>query len=362
MEKITHEVGESLTVRIELIGGDLRVSGRDEPRIEVQAPEKGRLEVERDGDEITIKCRSGCLVFMPGYGDLDVVQVGGDARITGVENDIFLRTVGGDLSLTRVGNASFELVGGDIRARKITGNLTVDRIGGDAALERVTGDVILRSVGGDIYLTKHQGSASLKAGGDVVISFLPLGSSESEIHAGGDLSCTLRRGASISAQYKCGGDLHLPARSPSDKQADDRTYVMGDGEATLKLKAGGDLWIRKEDQSGDDFGALNGLDVISEIDSKIAEMEAQFDALGAGLHGFDAKRIGEKVRHSVAKAQRKAARAEKMRVRLESEFFDRGESLAATEEERLTILKMVEDGKVSVDEAEMLLNALEGNA
>ena len=361
MEKITHEVGGTLTVRIELIGGDLRVSGRDEPRIEVQAPEKGRLQVEQDGDEITIKCRSGCLVFMPGYARLDVLQVGGDARITGVENDIFLRTVGGDLSLTRVGNASFELVGGDIRARKVNGNLSIDRVGGDAALERVTGDVGLRSVGGDIYLTRHSGAMNVAAGGDVVVSFLPLGDSESEISAGGDLSCTLRKGASVSARYQCGGDIHLPARAQLDEEEDDRTYIMGAGEASLTLKAGGDLWVRKEDQTSDDLSGLDGLDVISEIDSKIAEMEAQFDALGAGLHGFDAKRIGEKVRHTVAKAQRKAARAEKIRVRLDSEYFDQGKSVVASEEERLTILKMVEDGKVSVDEAEMLLNALEGN-
>lgn len=359
MEKITHDVGDSASIKVKMIGGDLRVSGRDEATLEVQAPEKGRLQVERSGDEISIQCRSGCIIFAPQSARLNIEQVGGDARITGISNDVFLRTVGGDLSIRRLGSASFEMVGGDVRARKVNGDLSIDRVGGDVALERVIGKVTLRSVGGDIYLTRHEGGMDVSAGGDAVVNYLPAVDSDSTVQAGGDLSCTLQKGASVSVKYLCGGDLHLPSQVVREED-DQRTIVIGEGKALLDLSAGGDLWIRRGEAPDDSMGGFDSLEVITEIDAKIAEMEAQFDALGAGLHGFDAKRIGEKVRRSVAKAQRKAARAEKIRLKHEQTLFGREAMQAPSEEERLTILKMVEDGKISVTEAEELLKALEG--
>jgi len=360
MEKVTHEVGENVSVHVTMIGGDLRVSGREESTLEVQAPEKGKLQVERSGDEVSIQCRSGCIIFAPETARLNIEQVGGDARITGVSNDVFLRTVGGDLSIRRLGSASFEMVGGDVRARKVNGDISIDQVGGDAALERISGNVTLRTVGGDVYLTRHEGGMDVSAGGDAVVSYLPAEDSDSTVRAGGDLSCTLQNGASVMVEYAYGGDLHLAF--PQSEDGDTGQQIkLGEGAAALHLNAGGDLFIRNGDTPGDEMGMFDHLEVISEIDAKIAEMETQFDALGAGLHGFDAKQIGEKVRRSVAKAQRKAARAEKIRLRHERAIFGFEEAQSAlSEEERLTILKMVEDGKINVSEAEELLKALEG--
>jgi len=46
VEKVTLEIGESPLVKITTIGGDLRLSGRDEPILEAQAPDKGKLQVD----------------------------------------------------------------------------------------------------------------------------------------------------------------------------------------------------------------------------------------------------------------------------------------------------------------------------
>jgi len=361
MEKIVHDVGESISINVERIGGDLRVSGRDDSTFEVQAPGKGDLQVEKSGDQISVSCRSGCLMFVPDYARLDIVHVGGDVRITGVTNDILLRSIGGDLSLRRVGTAAFEMVGGDVRARKMDGKLTIDRVGGDAAVERVSGDVVLRGVGGDVYLTRLKGGVKLTAGGDVVISMLPPEGFDSMVSAGGDLSCTLESGASATITYSSGGDSHLLKMSEGDERIDADTIRIGDGRATLELIAGGDLWLRSGERAPEELDGLDGLDVISDIDAKMIEMEAQFDALGAGLHGFDARRIGEKVRRSVARTKRKAAKAQQKHVKFDFDLPGLTPVQGASEEERLAILRMVEEGKVSVSEAEMLLEALEGN-
>ena len=117
METIKLEVGETPTVKVEVIGGDHRLSGRQDTQFEAQAPERGTLTVDHDGDQIQVSCRSGCLIFLPAAAKVEVEQVGGDARVIGLTSDLMMKTVGGDLSLRRVARATFELIGGDLHAR-----------------------------------------------------------------------------------------------------------------------------------------------------------------------------------------------------------------------------------------------------
>jgi hypothetical protein len=105
--------------------------------------------------------------------------------------------------------------------------------------------------------------------------------------------------------------------------------------------------------------------------------------MGAGLYSFDADRIGERVRRSVRQAQRRAERAVRkaedkarradqkypsVKFDIDSDWpdlryadFSRSQP-GPSDEERLVILQMVENGKISVDEAEGLLKALEGES
>ena len=125
--------------------------------------------------------------------------------------------------------------------------------------------------------------------------------------------------------------------------------------------------MRQDDSEEDWVG-----EILTEVDAKLAEVEARFNVMGTGMYGFDADRIGERVRRAVRRAERKAIGKEKRRAAKgkrktdssfswkESGFGDAGEP--ATDEERLTILRMVEESKVSVSEAEALLKALEGES
>jgi hypothetical protein len=100
-------------------------------------------------------------------------------------------------------------------------------------------------------------------------------------------------------------------------------------------------------------------------------------------YSFDADRIGERVRRSVRHAQRQAKRAVRkaedkarkahdkhlgFKFDMDSNWPDlrfadfTQSSPVASDEERLAILQMVESGKISVDEAEGLLKALEGES
>ena len=69
------------------------------------------------------------------------------------------------------------------------------------------------------------------------------------------------------------------------------------------------------------------------------------------------RKAGRQVRHKAAKKKRKQDSSFSWTVPGFDEAVEQ-----ATDEERLTILRMVEEGKVSVSEAESLLKALEGES
>ena len=98
MEKVKLEIGESPLVKITTIGGDLRLSGRDEPILEVQAPDKGKLQVNEIAEGVEISAKSGCIIFLPKDARLEAGEVGGDCRVTDLRNEFMIRTIGAVVS------------------------------------------------------------------------------------------------------------------------------------------------------------------------------------------------------------------------------------------------------------------------
>ena len=387
MQRVQKEVGKEPSIVIRGIGGDLRVSGRDGDQIEVVAPEKGELSVEEVDQGVEISCRSGCLLFVPLQAQIDVDTIGGDGRITDVKGDVLIKTIGGDLSLRRLGKASLERVGGDAQAREIDDDLMIDHVGGDGIIRDVKGNVHLRMVGGDLVLGEVSGSVEVMVGGDTLLNLRAEPDTQTTAQTGGDLSCQLPDEPSAVMNLQAGGDVHLPSQvegvsSHQEDQAQVYDFTLGEGGAQIFLQSGGDLSLQYG-YSTETFDASFVGDILTEVDAKLAEMEARFNAMGAGMASFDADRIGERVRRSVRQAQRRAERAArkaeerarkshrkhlKVKFDIDDEwpdlrFADFSQSEPdISDEERLSILRMVEGGKISVDEAEALLKALEGES
>ncbi len=370
MEKINLDVGEETKVQIESIGGDLRISGQKGSKLEAQAPEYGELKVEQDGDLITISARSAVLLNLPASTPLTIERIGGDARLTGLREPLVIESVGGDLGLRRVGQAEIQWVGGDLTVRKMDGDLNVEQVGGDAVIEKVEGVVRCTAIGGDLFLQSVKGVVDASVGGDASVSVVPQSDTGSRVIAGGDLSCYIPEGASANVRVNVGGEMILVEPGEFEEAEDGVVFRLGDGQGDVELTAGADLWLRVgeyETRYADDWAA----DMRSFAKSNAAEMEARVGAIMEGAFAFDAERIGEHVRRSVSKAREKAEKARKRalsngdldgkNVRISLGKYG-AKSVKVSEEERMTILQMVEQGKINVEEAEKLLSALEGEA
>ncbi len=382
METILFDVEEKPKIKFLSIGGDLRLSGRESTQFEAKAPSRSELVGEQKGEWIEVRCNSDCLVFLPREAYVEAETVGGDVRVTNITGGLLMRTVGGDAGLRGVAMASFETIGGDLHVRKGTGDLSLDRLGGDALVDRISGDVRLRSVGGDLSLRRVDGLVEVAVGGDAALSFTTLGREKISVSAGGDLSCHLPVDASAQVHIHAGGEVQVSKKSQEvTRSAGSVVHKFGEGEVEIQLNSGGDVWISDmEAEVGMDFTSLGSTiaqQVESEIEAGIAEMEASLEAMGAGLGTFESDRIGEQVRRAVSRARRnadrvrrksqrdirkarKAAGGRRVRVDFDMDLGGRGRRVVS-DEERLTILRMLEKGTITVDEAENLLQALEGN-
>src|SRR3989304_1958751 len=79
------------------VGGALRLTAREGPPREAQAPPRGDLEVRTAGDHIEVSSRAACLIFLPEGAEVSGEAGGGGARIPGVRGELRLGGGGGGL-------------------------------------------------------------------------------------------------------------------------------------------------------------------------------------------------------------------------------------------------------------------------
>lgn len=370
METRTFETGPAPKITIDNIGGNLRVRSHEAESVEVQADSGSNLKAEANNGDLTIACDENCLVVVPLEASVDGQVIGGNASFRGFSGDVSVRTVGGNLNLRGVGAATAENVGGDLTARKIAGALSVDQVGGGAVIDQVQGDVRLRSLGGDVLLSRVEGEVNVTAGGDAKVSLSPEGDAKSEVTVGGDMNCYLAESASVRIQLTAGGDFRLAVPVDATDIPGGCEIRLGDSEADLRLVCGGDLILRTgsdaEEVAAVDLGEAIAARVGAEIEAHMYEIEEGLTGLGDRLQAFDSDRIGRKIKVSIEKAQRKAAKAQRKAARqrrtattIKTIDFGAPAANGASEKERLMILRMLEEGKINVEEAETLFGALD---
>jgi hypothetical protein len=344
MDTARIELKPGSLVRILAVGGDLRLTGADTPRLEAQAGRRGGLRVTTRADAVELTSDGGCLVFLPSSSRLEIGRVAGDGRVTDLTGEVRVEAVEGDLRLRRLGRVSLGRVGGDLLTQRVRGELSAESVGGDARLEKTEGDVRLASVRGDVRVSGLEGGLQAEVGGDGVVSFSPPPGSRSVLAADGDLRIRVAQGTSLHAALAAAGEMRVEAegsRTPSEGSLD---LVIGGGRADLVARAGGDLDFSEASQA--DPSDLAGA-ITAQVEAALYEAEAELDK---ELGGDDD--LASAVTDQVRRALDRALRRERDEPAAATESVD-------TERERQMILNMLAEHRITVDQAEALFQALE---
>lgn len=359
-------VGNNPKIQLDKVGGDLSVVGWDGAELLIKSDEE-EARFEQKDEVVSLSSGGDLSLRLPKGASLEIKFIGGDASIRGVTGGNAIQEAHGDLSIREAGSISIDTIHGDFSLRGAKGDLHIKNAHGDVSIRDVDGNVTLDSVADDLALRGARGDIKVNVGDDVVVYLEPKADGACAVNAGDDILLVLPMNANATVSMQGDAiDVDWPGIE-KDKDATQRVVVLGDGSAKINLNAGGDVRLtNKADaaESADEFGNFAGLN---------------FDWSGFG------DRISRQVEQATARAAKRAEEASRRVERHVERQVRRGrvgldigrwnwdfkggpkpptppEPLAepVADEERMTILKMLAEKKITAQQAEELLNALEG--
>ncbi len=361
------------------VGGDLRLRGWE--RRAIASKDNGLELVEHEPGVIAASAAGDVSLRVPYDAAVTVDSVGGDVKITDLDGQLTLGHVGGDLNLRKVGPVTASHVGSDLRLKRAGGDVQIGHVGADATIREVEGDTLIEQVGADLYVRDVTGACrAAHVGADLVLStdFSPAAAYAFTV--GGDIVCRVPADASVRVRVPADSDLNIDAPGAAIEEGDDTDdIVFGEGDAVVELRAGGEIRLVGQDE---DYMMAINFQLAGDLEDRLAGLEEHLSEQLAGLDELiaeKAERIRDRAARQAERAVRRAERvARKSRKRgfrfvIGDQAVEFGGPRPArpprppapptdpvTDDERLMILKMVEAGKITVEEAEKLLAALEG--
>lgn len=394
----------------------IRLNCPDDCRL--QLPHNARVEVGNVGGDARVHGLAGALSLEMTGGDLllrDTGQVtagpvGGDISAKRVRDDLEIKNVGGDGVIRDVnGQFTARSVGSDLIAKDVHGDVVVEQVGGDAVLQDLDGQCSAKAVGGDLHLSEIKGGIEAEAGGDAVIVCALVPWQAYAIKAGGDIYTEIPQETNAEFELNSAAKkIQINLAGKKQTIAEETHHLsLGEGGPAVSLTAGGEITLTDKGSKwstgqGMDFGLLSEMGNMAEemaqhtseeIEKQLGKLEEHLNAHLADLSGTlelaglseerakevqerveearqhaaqSAQRAQSKLERKLAQAQRKAARHARRQRRKAAEFdvesIFGGESSPSkvSDEDRIMILKMLQEKKITTEQANELLAALEG--
>jgi hypothetical protein len=401
------------------VSGDLRLKGQDEFEVMAKSDNPEDLSLESRDDQVVIRSTGNCNVRVPRDAIVQIQAVHGNAVIKALDGDLSIDLANGDLELRSVGKINIGMVNGNVAAKNVDGDLKIDHANGDVSARGVQGDfMVTGKVSGNLNLSDVGGSATVSADGNITLRLDPAPGHQYEFTCQGNLFCRLSEEASVEISVPKAAQVmvDLPGIHASAPVQTPYALTLGEGDAKITLSADGNVILdtHAPDWGMEDFdidvgSEVEGMaDAVSQqisqqVESQMRMIEEQLNAQlsslsmklsAAKLTEDQARRIEERAREASQRATERAqerVRRAQDRIELKLAAAQRkmeqrsharehaahhgrhdfsfnfptpptpptptGEPVS--EEERLIILRMLEQKKITMEQAEELLSALE---
>jgi hypothetical protein len=391
--------GEAKDLDLEQEGETLTLSAKED--CEITCPADSTLTIQACQENAKVDGVAGTIATETVHGNLTIKDVG-PTEFTRVDGNLFARDVGGILHGKTVGgNARVRDVQGECILEKVNVNLTAhdvegdlqgETVGGNAHIDDVRGRCALKKISGNLAIYEVQDGVTVKqvdGNARVKPPFVP--GATYRIVAGGNLDIRIPENASLRLALLAAGGVHSKVTGLTLEETDGQMQgVLGNGEAVVEAQAGGSITLgRKGSAEGPpgefefDMDFMDDLDSIGPmIEARVGEAMAKLEVhLEQGLGQINGEKLRIKIERAAEKSARAAERAaeevrraaerEAQKARMRAERSQRRWERASgqkphprpepvSEEEQLRVLRMVEQGKITPEQAADLLGAMRG--
>jgi hypothetical protein len=389
MDRLVIETSDAPEVIITKIQGSLRLKGWDRPQIRADIEVEDTLKTDTDGNTVTISCQSGCLLRVPSESSIEIDTVTNDLVIKSLDGAINVKQVDGQISVKSISSFSVENAHSNFNAKHIEGNINCTKVAGNASVHDVDGDVLLKKVHGNLTFSGTSSNLDATTFGNANLELEPESGGKYKVISKGSITYRVEpfTNATISMKAK-GGKIRLNIPDNKDTlKTDTHELVIGEGDSEVTLEATGNIEISSSKGSRyegefilEDLSQLStladdiSLIVTSEIENQMDSISQHISDLTSNLSNIDvhtsdkARRKLESQRRNLerklASVERKAhQKARTVERRIEHKMRARRRGPASdpvSDEERQKVLEMLQAQQISVEEAEVLLAALEG--
>lgn len=350
------------------VRGNLHLKGGDRLEVEDATDDP---QIETESHLTRIRSKGDLKLQIPRKGSA-ILQVSGDLTIVEIEGKIAMQKIRGNVKARHLSDMAAEKVGGDFDLEHSVGSLALDKVGGNARIVDLSGALSVGGIGGDLRVDRVGGPIAANVGGNA--SLAGLSQQRVSINAGGDIDAIFSDGGGM-VRVVCGGDVRIENGERSKHGPGVYRFQMGSGSASLSLSAGGNVRL-----GGVPVTEAEGPTISVETRFDFSDLEADLNRLGAEL-GSLGERIGSRIERTLNRKMRRAARRSSRGGRRSGgwggkfsagpvSFFsdleafedvpveEEEETSRVSDEERMTVLRMLEEGKISAAEAESLLSVL----
>jgi hypothetical protein len=365
-------LGDSPRLDIKRCNGNLEVRGLPRRDIVLESDTTSFHVTEAEEAAAVDELNEDCAIQMPEQGHLRIGSVNGELKLKGILGTTEVEYLAMDCIARHTGSLAIRSIAGNVHVRHATTVVTLGTVNGNVTLRDIDASVSINYVAGNFWGRNLQAGLHIEqVNGDVALhtDFAP-GSSFQLATSG---SVLLRVPSSANVRIAIPHQTAIEANENLKIVTEDeqRIVVMGTGDADVRIVTASSIRIRSdetcdmEDNCNFAFdGSIDAYmtDVSAKIDAQMSQIEARLN----DLPGRVRTRVERKLEAAQRKVESALSEAEQARYHFESKY---GDQIAyaptrepVSEEERLAILRMLERGTISVQEAENLLAALEKGA
>jgi hypothetical protein len=348
--------GKTPQITIPNVAGDLSVVGWETGEVLIKADED-ELHLEQEEERWVVACEGDMVLRVPEGSTIQIGLVSGEASLRNLSGPVIFDEIRGDLSLRQVKAISGEKVMGDLTVRDAQGDLSVKNVEGDTSIRDHQGDVQLGSVSDDIAVREVKGNIEAMASEDAVLYLSPEPGTSIDVTAGENILLVLPVDADASLTLQ-GTQISMDWPGLENNQDETvREVRLGAGSARINLKAGGQVRMSSNPAAGesaDEFGNFAGLN---------------FD--WSGFNTNVTRQVNRTVRKSAKTLKSALKQVEKahashtgrwslkIKPEVQTDAAPPGPA-PVSNEERMVILKMLQEKKINAEQADQLLKAMEG--
>ena len=351
---------------------DLSIEGTNEGALMVIVEQGETLKMWEDSGTVYITAYSDCRVLLPTGALVTVEKTGGDCFIKNLNSRVVVGKIGHDLKIETVVGTSVESVGRNCHIVDSSGAVEIAKVGDTLTADKIQ-SILAGSVGNDAKFRQVAGKVDVKAGDEISIQTLEKSVPVIRAVAGSDVELFVPAEANCQLELVSGGrEIRVHAGGQQIECSEhELSLPLGSGGETVYLKSGDMIHVSDEDNQVWNRDAFEWSDQWKDFGVNFARK------IEEGI-----RTAGDSVEYAVRKAGKVSRKAERQVRRVIREWDDWGarpgqngnvvdvtavddstegakKRPGPTDEERMIVLRMLQEKKISVEEAEKLLNALE---